>query len=130
MECGAEDKVKRLLKAGIVPDEYRGFNKQTSLHLAVHSGQRRMVQLLLQGGASPLSCDINGATPLHLAAEHGNLFIIKMLLDAGAARCIQMTYGVEQKTPEQLAMDKGHTEIAEYLQQFPKGRLQYIKTSH
>jgi ankyrin repeat protein len=56
----------------------------TALHWAVHLGQRRMAEALLDAGARPNTADEYGETPLTLAAANGDTQLIQRLLKAGA----------------------------------------------
>lgn len=52
---------------------------QTSMHLAVLTGQPRVVRRLVLAGACPTVRDRRGNTPLHLACERGELECVKEL---------------------------------------------------
>ena len=121
-EACDEEKVEKLLKVGILPNDYKSPSKQTCLHVAAQSGCEGIMQLLLTRKANVLATDNYGATCLHHAAGHGHLPIVKMLIEHGAQQCIAKTFGTEQQTPEQYARDKGHAEIADYLSQVPAGK--------
>ena len=53
---------------------------QTPLHLAVLSGQVRLVEALLRGGADPTRADLQGRSPLHLAAAAADDALLRPLL--------------------------------------------------
>ncbi|KAM1520480.1 hypothetical protein ACFX10_010860 [Malus domestica] len=59
------------------------------LHLACHSGNPMMVELLLQFGASMNLRDFHGRTPLHHCIASGNNSLAKSLLRRGARPSIQ-----------------------------------------
>ena len=50
---------------------------------AAKSGSVETVELLLEKGASPNTCDIQGNTALHVASFHGHVAIISFLLEYG-----------------------------------------------
>uniref|UniRef100_A0A674CD19 Ankyrin-2-like n=1 Tax=Salmo trutta TaxID=8032 RepID=A0A674CD19_SALTR len=56
----------------------------TPLIVACHYGNAKMVNFLLQNGASVNAKTKNGYTPLHQAAQQGNTHIINLLLQNGA----------------------------------------------
>ncbi|CAB1351827.1 unnamed protein product, partial [Coregonus sp. 'balchen'] len=56
----------------------------TPLIVACHYGNAKMVNFLLQNGASVNAETKNGYTPLHQAAQQGNTHIINLLLQNGA----------------------------------------------
>lgn len=58
---------------------------RTVLHLAAGPGNARMVRLLLDAGADPLTLERRlGASPLHIAAQGGSIRAAAELLRAGA----------------------------------------------
>ncbi|XP_068325849.1 ADP-ribosylation factor GTPase-activating protein AGD4-like [Pyrus communis] len=59
------------------------------LHLACHSGNPMMVELLLQFGANMNLRDFHGRTPLHHCITSGNNSLAKWLLRRGARPSIQ-----------------------------------------
>uniref|UniRef100_A0A3B3H3T6 Uncharacterized protein n=1 Tax=Oryzias latipes TaxID=8090 RepID=A0A3B3H3T6_ORYLA len=56
----------------------------TPLIVACHYGNAKIVNFLLQQGASVNAKTKNGYTPLHQAAQQGNTHIINVLLQHGA----------------------------------------------
>jgi ankyrin repeat protein len=72
------------------PDE----DKKTPLHRAAQTGDKEIVQVLLQGGAHPSFEDYCRWTPLHYAAQDGHLDVARILLDAKA--------WVQQQSPASL----------------------------
>ena len=56
------------------------------LHLAVCSGNVRMLSMLLAAGADRTATDNHGATPLYLAAQCGGLDIARQLLQRSKAK--------------------------------------------
>lgn len=52
----------------------------TALHLAARAGHLAMVQLLLDSGATPRSCNDNGRIALWYAASEGHTSVLTLLL--------------------------------------------------
>ncbi|XP_042002092.1 ADP-ribosylation factor GTPase-activating protein AGD3-like [Salvia splendens] len=75
-----EDTTTRSL--GLQEDEL--FDGCSLLHLACHSADISMVELLLQNGANISACDSKGQTPLHHSISRGGNAITKLLLTRGA----------------------------------------------
>jgi len=103
---------------------YRG---ETPLHTAVERGNNDVVKLFISIGA-----DVNakiddrdvagrGYTPLHFAAEKGNIEAVKILVSNGADVNAKVRYFLwspfteKRGTPLDIAKDKGHTAVVEYL---------------
>ncbi|KAK3768519.1 hypothetical protein RRG08_060881 [Elysia crispata] len=104
--------------------------RQTPLHLAVLTGQHRLVRRLLCAGAIVDAQDLRGETPLHIACRQGHLETVKNLLtpvhykekqgnmweipyqrlpqDLGVQNC-------EGQTPLHVAAIAGHEEVVELL---------------
>lgn len=53
----------------------------TPMHLAVMTGQWRIVRWLIVAGAKPCPRNIRGDTPLHLAASLGDIYCCKAIVD-------------------------------------------------
>ena len=90
------------------------FDNYTALHLAVKSGSKEKVQLLLEAGAD---ADVNtrsivGLTALMKAAYLGNSEIVRSLLDAGANINMTDKFG---STALEIAYEGGHIEIVSML---------------
>ena len=57
-----------------------------------------------------------GSTPLHLACCHGQFEVVKYLLENSKLKGIDITTkNNHQRTPEDLARQKGHSDILELL---------------
>ena len=94
------------------------------LHWAAMAGDvkdgPKTMQLLLDHGADPNVRDDDGCTPLHDSSwwkkdiynENGTVGGSRLLLDRGATIDAENNEG---KTPLQLALEKGHREMAEFL---------------
>jgi glucans biosynthesis protein C len=79
-----EQSVSALLEAGLDPNNVDNFG-QTPLHYAVRMGNKRALELLLEGGANPNAKETSyGNTPLHFAATIGSKAFIDPLVQAGA----------------------------------------------
>lgn len=113
---------------------------QTTLHLAVLTGQARVVRRLVLAGASPSIRDRNGNTPLHLACERGELECVKeltrpvtfmemkylQLMNSAVHQCLPKIYippnleiyNYEGKTCVHIATLNQHTDILLWLKQF------------
>lgn len=101
--------VEPLLTPGTLND--RGPDGRLPLALACEIGDKEMVAFLLDKGAYPDRDDDVGS-PIHLAVENDHADIVELL----------MVHGVEVdrrnkdgKKPEEVAKDKGYTEIVELL---------------
>jgi len=64
---------------GIADDEDATIAKLTPLHVAALKGEQRIVELLLEAGATVDIKDSNGVTPLYLAQKTGNQGIADLL---------------------------------------------------
>jgi uncharacterized protein len=102
-------KVRQLLETGVCV-ESRDEAGQNLLILAVHTGERNLVRLLLEYGADP---DSDYGNPLHFAATNGNIGMIALLLENGADIDQQSAFG--QQTALHLASYKGHADVVRYL---------------
>ncbi|RUS79663.1 hypothetical protein EGW08_012586 [Elysia chlorotica] len=109
---------------------YSNHLRQTPLHLAVLTGQDRLVRRLLCAGAIVDAQDLRGETPLHIACRLGHLKTVKSLLtpvrykemqgntweipyqrlpqDLGVQNC-------EGQNPLHVAVIAGHTAVVELL---------------
>lgn len=84
------------------------------LQLALATGQKQLIKLLLVAGADINVRDRDGKTPLSLAAEIGNEAMVKLLLSAdGINPDVQDEFGL---TPLSLASLNGHRDVAKLLQ--------------
>jgi ankyrin repeat protein len=81
--------VKLLLDAGSSPDTSGGWGEESyystpALHLAVHVGNREIVQLLLAHKVDLRVRNIYSQTALHVAATEGQAELAELLIQAGA----------------------------------------------
>lgn len=109
---------------------YSNHLRQTPLHLAVLTGQDRLVRRLVTAGAIVDAQDLRGETPLHIACRTGCIQVVKNLLapvrhselqkntwdipyqrlpqDLGIQNC-------EGQTPLHVATIAGHKDIVQLL---------------
>ncbi len=76
--------VRILLDAGVDVSVHEPLHGATALHNAAAQGHQKLVQALLDRGATPASEDHHGATPLIYAAYQGRSEIVQLLLSQGA----------------------------------------------
>src|ERR1035438_1825728 len=91
---GDMEKVKALLKGN--PDLVFSKNDNygcTPLHLAVFSGHKEVVELLLTNKADVNAKSTNGLTPLHVAAVQGYKEVAELLLASKADVKAKDNYG-------------------------------------
>jgi len=82
-------------------------NGFSPLHAACHSGNHRLVSLLLHAGADAHKCDARlGWSSIHWAVAGGSSAVIKALLEKGVVQ--QRINGL---TPVQLATDLNHQHL-------------------
>ena len=93
----------------------------TALHVAAEHGQAEVATLLLERGSDPNAHAAygtwTGRVPLQVAAEHENLDVVYVLLKNGAKLSWGTgTGGKFQKKLLNLAIRKGHKELAAYIE--------------
>jgi ankyrin repeat protein len=78
--------VRLLLGTGVDPDLPLGPSRERPIFVAVKTGDRSVVQLLLHSGAEVNAppADHNGRTALQAAAKQGNTELVQVLLNFGA----------------------------------------------
>jgi ankyrin repeat protein len=82
----------------------------TPLHDAALSGQRQIVEMLLERGAEIDARDQDsGATPLYNAASWGKLDVVRLLMEKGADINVRTKVG---KTPVAAAEENGFPDVA------------------
>lgn len=105
----------------------RDSNWRSTLHHACAGGDERIVQLLLEHGASPFDIDVAARTALHVASAYGHSKCVELLLQA-ASSLIQASTGEDEdgrlvllnpdiggSTPIHLATAAGSTDTLELL---------------
>ncbi len=92
------------------------------IHHAAREGQKEILQLLLERGASikAKTENLRALKPLHLAVQSGNIQLVKFLLEKGAAINAMTGYDLDDEpwqkcTPLIYAIMGGHTDIARFL---------------
>ncbi len=112
---GQKETALVLIKLGALVDS-RSTNamKNTPLHAAVAGRQTELVDMLLDSGAAVGATQTGGWTALHAAAQNGDLAMVQSLIAHGA----QVEARADnQQTPHDLAMLKGHGEVAALLEE-------------
>lgn len=100
--------VQRLLEDGAESTAVNSSG-ESPLHLAVKSGDRKMVEFVINELRIPTNIrDAFGRTPLHWAAQQGNVPVTECLLLAQANVEAKDDMGVEAKIYAEMA---GHREL-------------------
>eukprot|EP00043_Microstomoeca_roanoka_P011270 m.106341 g.106341 ORF g.106341 m.106341 type:complete len:323 (-) comp15149_c0_seq3:43-1011(-) len=84
----------------------------TPLHMAISSGNRDIVRLLIERRADLKATTIDGQTPLHTATIYGHIDIVRLLIERGANVKATTDY---DSTPLHEASQRGHVDIARLL---------------
>ncbi|KAK3254187.1 hypothetical protein CYMTET_36593, partial [Cymbomonas tetramitiformis] len=109
---GHGEVVQILAQAGCDLDMRAGLVQCTALHLAAQEEWDGVVGMLLEEGANPDVCDIDGCTVLHWASEKGRVDVVDLLLEAGAnANALDE----DNWTPLHLAVQHTHEEVTNAL---------------
>ncbi|HPC96208.1 MAG TPA: ankyrin repeat domain-containing protein [Sedimentisphaerales bacterium] len=110
---GLKEPVELALSEGTdVNRQGQAREDKTFLHEAVESGQKELVQYLLDKGANIEAKERQGLTPLHKASAAGKKDIVELLLAKGAD--VNAT-DLQGATPLWYARKGDHREIAELL---------------
>ncbi|KAI6236692.1 hypothetical protein M3Y95_00184900 [Aphelenchoides besseyi] len=97
---------------------YRG---DLPFHEAVQTGNIEVVQWLLALSPSNISVgNFYGRTVLHLAAANGDFELVKLLCERGAPVNALMIYHNQLCTALDLARQRRHQPIIDYLQDYPR----------
>ena len=104
--------VKLLLQVPNIDAGHQSAYGRTALHLAVASGSKEIVQLLLEKGVNPNIMSPRCPSPLFSAASSGYLSILQLLYKAGADPDAATRTG---DTPLTIASGEGHTDIVRFL---------------
>ncbi|EQC30448.1 TKL protein kinase [Saprolegnia diclina VS20] len=102
-ESGDAAAIARLLCHGVSPST-TNHKQQTALHIAALHGHDPIIVELLAAKAD------NRKTPLYEAAKAGKLSAVTLLLSAKARTSLADVYG---RTPRAIALEMGHTSVAE-----------------
>lgn len=88
---------------------------------AARDGNVDLLEKLLDQNPELVRCQYWYASPLHFAVREGQLEAAKLLVERGADLKEQTLYG--QETFLQVATDRGHTELIEYLRGLARVRM-------
>jgi hypothetical protein len=100
-------------RAEVNAQDEHGF---APLHCAVAQGFKDLAEVLIANQAEINLRDNEGATPLHFAAESDRRDIVELLLwNCSSPKRPRSTRRTTTGKMLQLAMDKGHREVAELL---------------
>ena len=119
------DLVRLLLDEDIDIDviEVSGKEKVSALHLAVESGNKDLVTLLVSKEAHVNAITHEGRTPLHLAASNGNEYIARVLVEGHAhLEALDMS----KQTALHIAAFQGHEGVLRVL--LESGALHQVTT--
>nr|WP_222533434.1 ankyrin repeat domain-containing protein [Azospirillum sp. 412522] len=83
------------------------------LHFATNWNMAQTVEAMLAAGYDVNTAEHNGATALHRAADFNHIALLRRLLDHGADP--NREDSTMKETPLDVALRKGHTELAELL---------------
>jgi len=104
VENADTEAVKKYLKKGVSPTNYKNTHEHTALHWASAKKNLEILKLLLDAPNININvCARGNMTPLHYAAHNGNKESVKMLLAYGADRNIknkksQMPYDIAKNS--------------------------------
>lgn len=95
----------------------RDARGRTALHYAVESRRTEAIKVMVSLGADIRANDYGGRSILHHAAWRRNLEAVKHVVELGAVEDL-LTRDIEGKTPLDLAIEEGATEVVEFLRRF------------
>ena len=115
---GTPEAVDVLLQHGAQVDVVsKNPQRNQALHAALALGRNReSVKLLLAHGADPNATQVGGFTPLFSAATANRRDLVDLLIESGAQAHHRSDLG---KTAAEFARERGHTELAEWLESQP-----------
>jgi len=115
---GTTQAVDLLLQHGAHVDAVsRNPQRNQPLHATLALGRNpETVRLLLGHGADPNATQVGGFTALFSAAAANCRELVEALIDSGARPQHRNDFG---KTPAEFARERGHTELAEWLDRQP-----------
>ncbi|XP_055298837.1 tyrosine-protein kinase Shark-like isoform X3 [Sitodiplosis mosellana] len=112
----AESILEKLISCDDVKVNCRDLEGNAPLHYACRKQSVSLIQKLIDAGAYVIVRNINtGRVPLHEAASTGNIDVVKLLLKQGIPHLPRTS---KSETPAQLARRGGHSETAEFLENF------------
>ena len=106
-----ESEVRRLINRG-APVEWQDEKGRAPLHVASGNGNTEIVTLLIENVTDINIWDRRGDTPLIYAAYHGQMGNVCALVEA---LCDIKICNDERKNAAEVARERGHHAIAEYL---------------
>ncbi|XP_071111355.1 serine/threonine-protein phosphatase 6 regulatory ankyrin repeat subunit C-like [Haliotis cracherodii] len=110
---GHVDVVKYLLSQNAVDVNSRGWKQRTPVMRAAHSGNKEVVELLVNKGADLSLLNKKGSNILHLVCQWGELEVVKYILLQNTVEI--NSRGYKKRTPMMWAAVKGHKEVVELL---------------
>ena len=115
---GTPQAVDVLLQHGAQLDAVsKNPQRNQPLHAALALGRNPdTVRLLLAHGADPNATQVGGFTPLFSAASAGRRDLVEMLVESGAQALHCSDLG---KTAAEYARERGHAELADWLERQP-----------
>lgn len=115
---GTPETVDLLLQHGAQVDAVsKNPQRNQPLHAALALGRNpETVRILLSHGADPNATQVGGFTPLFSAATANRRDLAELLIDHGAHALYRSELG---KTAADFARERGHSELANWLEQRP-----------
>ncbi len=108
-----ESRVQWLLTAGADPDKPRHGDLRTPLHLCILKDKGDALNVLLQYGADPNCCDVEGNTALHLACRQKNLMAMQILRSSHVKVADINALNAAGQTPLDLLVENGPVKVWE-----------------
>jgi serine/threonine protein kinase len=108
-ESGSQDKVTSILEQGADPSTVG------AIHQASARGSTKIVETLLDRGASVDIQDVGGQTALHYAAGHGHENLVRILLESSADDMVEDDYG---RTALDRAKQSRHRGVIEHMKKW------------
>ena len=124
--------IRVLVRASADPTRFDG-RQVTPLHVAAACGYTHAAKALLLAGAAVATRSATGWGPLDSAAWGGHLLTVQLLVrnDADTARpCADPDPSRGGRTPAQLAADRGHRDVAQWLQEWNPRELYWSRWTH
>jgi ankyrin repeat protein len=111
---GMADKVESMLQGDPPLKDAKGAHGLPLMYFPAVVGDTRIAEIVLAHGAD-INTGSGGNTALHAAVLFGQPDMARWLLEHGAD---PNALDYEQKTPEQVATEKGHPEVAEVIRRY------------